>query len=201
MSHFFIQPRQNSDTFLLTSPSLSPSSPPPAAHSLSPRHPTNAMTQAFLTPLPLLTSNAPPLRSTSPLHKPSLRCVSATPPAHRPPPPPSFNNPSPYTPSPITSSAALSTAIALTPCLLILQITRPGCRACAYVTRLIPKLARRYDGRVKFVVMDGYALPELAQSLGVRAMPTFVVYKGGKRVDHFVASRLDSIEMNIQDWL
>lgn len=61
------------------------------------------------------------------------------------------------------------------------------------------RLGREYEGRVRFVVMDGYELREVAQRLGVRAMPTFVVYKGGKRVDHFASSCGDTVEMYIKD--
>lgn len=99
----------------------------------------------------------------------------------------------------IHSSTELSTAIAMTTQLLFVEVTKPGCRACMRVGRAVQRLGREYEGRVRFVVMDGYELREVAQRLGVRAMPTFVVYKGGKRVDHFASSCGDTVEMYIKD--
>lgn len=49
-------------------------------------------------------------------------------------------------------------------------------------------------GNVEFVKFDVEELPELAATLGVRAMPTFFVFKDGKNVDELVGANPPMLE-------
>jgi hypothetical protein len=45
-----------------------------------------------------------------------------------------------------------------------------------------------YKGKTYFAKFDVDAVPELAQELGIRAMPTFVFFKNGEKVDEVVGA-------------
>lgn len=45
-----------------------------------------------------------------------------------------------------------------------------------------------FKGKVHFVKFDVDELPAVTQALGVRAMPTFYFFKGGKKVDEMVGA-------------
>jgi thioredoxin-like negative regulator of GroEL len=40
---------------------------------------------------------------------------------------------------------------------------------------------------------------DVANKLGIRGLPTFVLYKNGKRIDHFTSADKDTIQQNIMD--
>lgn len=45
-----------------------------------------------------------------------------------------------------------------------------------------------FKDKIYFAKFDVDAVPDLAQELGVRAMPTFLVFKDGEKVDEFVGA-------------
>lgn len=47
---------------------------------------------------------------------------------------------------------------------------------------------------MRFVKFDVDAVPAVAQALGVRAMPTFVFFRAGKRVDELVGADPRALE-------
>jgi thioredoxin 1 len=45
-----------------------------------------------------------------------------------------------------------------------------------------------FKGKTHFAKFDVDAVPELAQELGIRAMPTFIFFKDGQKVDEFLGA-------------
>lgn len=57
--------------------------------------------------------------------------------------------------------------------------------------------AKRYSDTysdVRFYQFDVDALPDLAQELGIRAMPTFTFFKGGEKADNVTGANPPAIE-------
>ncbi|KAK4126403.1 thioredoxin-like protein [Parathielavia appendiculata] len=64
---------------------------------------------------------------------------------------------------------------------------------CGPCKAIAPQVARwaqdpEYKGKTYFAKFDVDAVPDLAEKLGIRAMPTFVVFKDGEKVDEFLGA-------------
>ena len=63
------------------------------------------------------------------------------------------------------------------------------CSPCKMVSPLVEELAEEYDGRVKFAKLDTEENVDTPARLGVRGLPTLMVFKGGEQVDQIVGFR------------
>ncbi len=54
------------------------------------------------------------------------------------------------------------------------------CGPCKMVSPLVEELAEEYDGRVKFAKLDTEENVDTPARLGVRGLPTLMVFKGGQ---------------------
>ena len=63
------------------------------------------------------------------------------------------------------------------------------CGPCKMVSPLVEELAEEYDGRVKFAKLDTEENVDTPARLGVRGLPTIMVFKGGEQVDQVVGFR------------
>ncbi|GAB1319648.1 thioredoxin trx1 [Madurella fahalii] len=63
---------------------------------------------------------------------------------------------------------------------------------CGPCKAIAPQVAKWAEGEFKdkiyFAKFDVDAVPDLAQELGIRAMPTFILFKDGEKVDEFVGA-------------
>ena len=59
------------------------------------------------------------------------------------------------------------------------------CMPCRMVAPVIEQLAGEYPA-VQFAKVDVDQVPEVAQEYGIAAIPTIVLFKGGKEVKRFV---------------
>jgi thioredoxin 1 len=73
----------------------------------------------------------------------------------------------------------------------------PPCRAAAPT---IEALAKEYEGRVKVVKLDVDTGSENAVKQGVKGIPNFTIFKGGKQVTQFVGWA-DSVEKSLREAL
>ena len=63
------------------------------------------------------------------------------------------------------------------------------CGPCKMVSPLVEELAEEYEGRVKFAKLDTEENVDTPARLGVRGLPTIMVFKGGEQVDQIVGFR------------
>ena len=60
------------------------------------------------------------------------------------------------------------------------------CGPCKMIAPMVEKLAAEFEGRVKFGQLNVDECPNTAAKFGIRAIPTLLVFKGGKQVDSIV---------------
>jgi thioredoxin 1 len=73
------------------------------------------------------------------------------------------------------------------------------CGPCKMISPYVSKWSDEYSG-VHFAKFDVDNVPELSMSLGIRAMPTFLVFKGGKKVDEFVGANPAALKRLIEKY-
>ncbi|KAH0490956.1 hypothetical protein TgHK011_002402 [Trichoderma gracile] len=64
------------------------------------------------------------------------------------------------------------------------------CGPCKAIAPILEKASEdaEFKDKVHFVKFDVDELPELSQELGIRAMPTFLFYKNGSKVDEMIGA-------------
>ena len=60
------------------------------------------------------------------------------------------------------------------------------CNPCKMIAPLIDKVAADYEGKLKVVKIDVDASNQTASSLGIRSIPTLMIFKGGQAVDQVI---------------
>lgn len=76
---------------------------------------------------------------------------------------------------------------------MIIDCMATWCAPCKKIAPEIVKLSNTYPD-ARFYKLDVDEVPDVAQELGVRAMPTFMVFKGGEKVDEVVGAHIQSVE-------
>ena len=67
------------------------------------------------------------------------------------------------------------------------------CGPCKVIAPKIVKMSEAYPS-ARFYKLDVDEVPDVAQELGVRAMPTFMVFKNGEKVGEVVGANEKSLE-------
>ena len=62
----------------------------------------------------------------------------------------------------------------------------PWCGPCKQLMPILDRLAAEYGGRFKLAKVNTDEQQELAQQVGIRSLPTVVLFKDGTAVDHFM---------------
>ncbi|CAN6454777.1 unnamed protein product [Victoria cruziana] len=81
--------------------------------------------------------------------------------------------------------------------LLVVDFSASWCGPCRFIEPAVHELARRFTN-VSFVKIDVDELRSVASELGIQAMPTFLLFKGGNQVDSVVGAKKDELERKIQ---
>lgn len=63
------------------------------------------------------------------------------------------------------------------------------CAACRQISPLLRELAAEYAGRARILKIHAAENPSSSNRFGVRAMPTVLVFSGGKVVSQLVGAR------------
>ncbi|KAM3424190.1 hypothetical protein BST61_g11269 [Cercospora zeina] len=72
------------------------------------------------------------------------------------------------------------------------------CGPCKVIAPQVSKLADEFNNAT-FYKLDVDELPDVAQELGVRAMPTFYLFKNGEKVKEVVGANLNALRAAIQE--
>jgi thioredoxin 1 len=66
---------------------------------------------------------------------------------------------------------------------VLLEVGAKWCPPCRAIEPHLAALAETYGGRLKVLTLDADDSPATAARLGVRGVPTMVVFKGGREVE------------------
>merc|ERR1739841_260383 len=97
----------------------------------------------------------------------------------------------------LTSKADFDTAMATKDTLMVLDCFATWCGPCKVIAPQVVKMSDTYRD-ARFYKTDVDDVPEVAQELGVRAMPTFFLFKNGEKVSEVVGANPKALEAAIQ---
>lgn len=69
---------------------------------------------------------------------------------------------------------------------VLVDFWAPWCAPCRQLTPILDRLAQEYAGRFKLAKVNTDEQRELAQQIGIRSLPTVVLFKDRTAVDHFM---------------
>lgn len=72
---------------------------------------------------------------------------------------------------------------------VLVDFWAPWCGPCKMIGPMVEELAEEYDGKIKVVKVNTQESQEVAMALGVRSVPTVVLFDGNEVVDAFVGAR------------
>merc|ERR1712154_744248 len=98
----------------------------------------------------------------------------------------------------LTSRADFDTAMATKDTLMVLDCFATWCGPCKVIAPQVVKMSDTYKD-ARFYKIDVDDVPEVAQELGVRAMPTFFLFKNGEKVSEVVGANPKALETAIQN--
>ncbi|KJZ79982.1 hypothetical protein HIM_00696 [Hirsutella minnesotensis 3608] len=77
------------------------------------------------------------------------------------------------------------------------------CGPCKVIAPILSRHSEEaeFKGKVHFVKMDVDALPQVTQQLGVRAMPTFVLFRDGEKVGEIVGANPPALVQGLRKLL
>jgi thioredoxin 1 len=70
--------------------------------------------------------------------------------------------------------------------LILLEVSAPHCGSCDTLRPVLHQLATEQNGNFHLVEIDMTLEPDLAIELGIRSVPTVVLFKGGQLLEKIV---------------
>lgn len=107
-----------------------------------------------------------------------------------------------YGVNPIHSKSSFQTSVlnAGSGKLVVLDCFATWCGPCKVIAPELVKFSEdpEFKEKVDFYKIDVDEVPDVAQELGVRAMPTFMLFKGGEKVAEVVGANKAALEKAIR---
>ncbi|MCJ1362638.1 Cytoplasmic thioredoxin isoenzyme 2 [Acarospora aff. strigata] len=81
--------------------------------------------------------------------------------------------------------------------LMVLDCFATWCGPCKVIAPEVVKMSETYPS-ARFFKLDVDEVPDVAQELGIRAMPTFILFKDGEKVGEIVGANKKALEAAIE---
>jgi len=83
--------------------------------------------------------------------------------------------------------------------IVVIDFFATWCGPCKVISPVVAKMSDEepYKEKVTFYKIDVDEAPDVAQELGIRAMPTFAIFKNGKKVDEVVGANERALRSKI----
>lgn len=84
----------------------------------------------------------------------------------------------------------------------VIDFTAAWCGPCRMQKPIMEELEKKYDGKVKFSIVDVDENQALAREYSVHAIPTIIILSGGELVSSFVGlTSADKLSIEIEKYL
>jgi len=97
----------------------------------------------------------------------------------------------------LSAKGEFDSAIAEKDTLMVLDCFATWCGPCKVIAPQVVKFSEKYP-EARFYKVDVDEVPDVAQELGVRAMPTFFLFKNGEKVGEVVGANPSALEKAIE---
>jgi len=84
--------------------------------------------------------------------------------------------------------------------LVVLDCFATWCGPCKVIAPAVAEFSNTYSNAA-FYKVDVDEVPDVAQELGIRAMPTFVLFKDGEKVEEVVGANKAALEAAIKKYV
>jgi len=98
----------------------------------------------------------------------------------------------------VNSKAEFDTALKAKD-VVVLDCFATWCGPCKAIAPQVVKLSEDY-GDAHFIKIDVDEVPDVAQELAIRAMPTFIVFKNGEKVAEIVGANPPALKAAVEKY-
>ncbi|KAI9736441.1 MAG: hypothetical protein M1818_006175 [Claussenomyces sp. TS43310] len=81
--------------------------------------------------------------------------------------------------------------------IVVLDAFATWCGPCKVIAPQVVKFSEQFTDAT-FIKIDVDDVPDVAQELGIRAMPTFIVFKNGEKVQEIVGANPQGLKVAIE---
>lgn len=82
---------------------------------------------------------------------------------------------------------------------MIIDCFAVWCGPCKVIAPKVVELSKEHTN-ARFYKLDIDEVPDVAQELGIRAMPTFVFFKNGQKVAEVVGANPSALKAAVVEW-